>query len=63
MKKFKIPRVFIIQVACVFMFSVLIYHMFKLQIINGQDYAEETGQSFNKVIYEKSARGNIYDCN
>lgn len=63
MKKFKIPRVFIIQAACVFMFSVLIYHMFKLQIINGQDYAEETGQSFNKVIYEKSARGNIYDCN
>lgn len=63
MKKFKIPRVFIIQAACIFMFSVLIYHMFKLQIVNGQDYAEEYSQSFSKVIYEKSTRGNIYDCN
>lgn len=63
MKKFKIPRVFIIQAACIFMFSVLIYHMFKLQIVNGQDYAEEASQSFSKVIYEKAARGNIYDCN
>ncbi|MDE6615714.1 MAG: peptidase, partial [Lachnospiraceae bacterium] len=63
MKKFKIPRVFIIQAACIFMFSFLMYHMFKLQILNGQDYAEETSQSFSKVIYEKSARGNIYDCN
>ncbi len=63
MKKFKIPRVFIIQAACIFMFSILLYHMFKLQIVNGQDYAEEASQSFSKVIYEKGARGNIYDCN
>lgn len=63
MKKFKIPRVFIIQAACIFMFSILLYHMFKLQIVNGQDYSEEASQSFSKVIYEKGARGNIYDCN
>ena len=63
MKKFKVPRVFVIQIVCIVMFSVLIYHMFKLQIADGKDYNEETGQSFSKVIYEKSARGNIYDCN
>lgn len=63
MKKFKIPRVFIIQAACVFMFSVLVYYMFKLQIINGQDYAGEASQSFTRAVYERSARGNIYDCN
>ena len=63
MKKFKIPRVFIIQAACIFMFATLLYHMFKLQIVNGQDYAEEASQNFSKVIYEKGARGNIYDCN
>ncbi|MCI9080114.1 MAG: peptidase [Lachnospiraceae bacterium] len=63
MNKFKIPRVFIIQMVCVFMFSALVYHMFGLQIVDGQDYEKEASQSFNKVVYEKGTRGNIYDCN
>ncbi|MFG6393777.1 MAG: peptidase [Lachnospiraceae bacterium] len=63
MKNIKIPRTFIIQIVFVVLFSVLVYYMFKLQIINGQGYAEETDNSFTKTIKTKSARGNIYDCN
>lgn len=63
MKNIKVPRVFIIQVVFVVLFSVLIYYMFKIQIIDGQRYSEEANGSLDKIIKIKSTRGNIYDCN
>lgn len=63
MKNVRFPRVFIIQGVCIALFSVLIYRMFGLQIVNGQDYMEEAADNITRKISEKSARGNIYDCN
>lgn len=45
------------------LFSVLIYRLFSLQIIHGEEYKVNYAQKTEKNLILNSTRGNIYDCN
>ncbi len=56
-------RLFIILVAFFLLCSTLVYRLFDLQIVNGEDYLNNFRL---KIVRERSlpsTRGNIYDCN
>lgn len=45
------------------LFGILIYHLFDLQIIHGEDYQVNYAQKTEKTLVLNSTRGNIYDVN
>ncbi|MGN1187211.1 MAG: penicillin-binding transpeptidase domain-containing protein, partial [Lachnospiraceae bacterium] len=47
----------------IFLFGVLIYRLFNLQIVHGEDYQVNYAQKTEKTLVLNSTRGNIYDCN
>lgn len=51
----------IIMVVLIFMFSVLIFRLFNLQILNGDYYVANYVQKSIKEVNIPAARGNIYD--
>lgn len=56
-------RLFVILVAFFLLCSTLVYRLFDLQIVNGEDYLNNFRL---KIVRERSlpsTRGNIYDCN
>lgn len=60
----KLNRRFLLFVVAVMMlFGVLVYGLFDLQIINGEQYAMDTGSSSIKRIAIKGSRGMITDVN
>lgn len=54
-------RIFILAVVCTVLFSVLIYRVFNLQIVNSDKYVSEYTQKSEKTRYYTGTRGNIYD--
>ena len=56
-------RFILFSVAVMLLFGVLIYGLFDLQIVNGAEYAIETGSSSIKRIAIKGSRGMITDVN
>lgn len=50
-------------VLSVVLFGVLIYRLFNLQIVHGEDYQINYAQKTEKTLVLNSTRGNIYDCN
>jgi len=56
-------RFLFFAVAVMAMFGVLVYGLFDLQLVNGETYAMETGQSSIKRIAIKGTRGMITDTN
>ena len=63
LKKNSIPRHVILIIIFLFMFFVLIQKLFSLQIIHGQEYADNFSIMTTKTRTLKSTRGNIYDRN
>lgn len=57
------PRIIILQILMAGLFLLLIKQLWKLQIIDGKEYAENFELKITKTIVEKGTRGNIYDCN
>lgn len=57
------PRIIILQVMSVFLCMILLRQLWRLQIVDGETYAENFELKITKTIVEKGARGNIYDCN
>ncbi len=51
------------QILFVVLFSILVHHLFEVQIVNGQKYAEDFELRITRTIRDPSIRGNIYDCN
>lgn len=43
--------------------AVLLYRLWNLQVINGQDYADAYELKITKTVRDKNTRGMIYDCN
>ena len=43
--------------------AVLLYRLWNLQVINGQDYADAYELKITKTVRDKNTRGIIYDCN
>ena len=62
-KKLKINRTTILLVVFALMSFVLVRRLFELQIINGQEYANNFSLRTTKERTIKSTRGNIYDRN
>ncbi|MCR5420997.1 MAG: penicillin-binding protein [Lachnospiraceae bacterium] len=56
-------RLFMLALIISALFFVLIYRLFSLQIIHGEDYLNNFTLTIKKEISLKSARGNIYDRN
>lgn len=56
-------RLFPITLVYMFLFSVLVYRLFALQIVKGEVYQEKATASSTKEIDVPATRGNIYDCN
>ena len=56
-------RFLVLTTAVMAVFGVLVYGLFNLQIVNGDQYAEETGSRSIKRIAVKGSRGMITDVN
>ncbi|MBQ3516267.1 MAG: penicillin-binding protein, partial [Lachnospiraceae bacterium] len=56
-------RLFVLLIAFILLCSTLVYRLFDLQIVKGEDYLNNFRL---KIVRERSlpsTRGNIYDCN
>ena len=56
-------RIVILTAVLAILSSVLIYRLFTLQIVNGEDYLTNFALSIKKERVLGSARGEIFDCN
>ncbi|HIT14630.1 MAG TPA: peptidase [Candidatus Scatomonas merdigallinarum] len=56
-------RVIVLGAVFLAMSSILIVRLFQLQIVNGEEYADNFTILSTKERQLKSTRGNIYDCN
>ncbi len=54
-------RIFILTLICFGLFSILIYRVFNLQIVNSEKYASEYNQKSERTRFYRGTRGNIYD--
>lgn len=63
LKKLHIKRTTVLLCIFLGMSFILINKLFKLQIIQGQDYADKFSVRTTKTRYIKSTRGNIFDRN
>ncbi len=56
-------RLFALTVVFFALMIILVYRLFDLQIVNGQDYMDRFTIMSEKTITTNGQRGNIYDCN
>lgn len=56
-------RFFVLTTIIIFLFGVLIFRLFKLQIVNGEKFEEDFTMTIKKENDIASTRGLIYDCN
>lgn len=56
-------RLYILQIILGIFFSFLLYHLWNLQIVNGQKYVEDYELKVTRTVKENNMRGMIYDCN
>ena len=56
-------RIGIIAVAFGVLFSILIVHLFNIQIINGAKYSSGLNGSIEKIVSTPASRGRIFDRN
>lgn len=54
-------RILILQIVFVVMAAALLKHLWKLQVVEGEGYADAFKLRTTKTIVENGARGNIYD--
>ncbi len=62
-KKWKIERSSVLILLFILLSAILIHRLFVLQIINGQEYADNFSLQTTKERTLTSTRGNILDCN
>ena len=56
-------RLFVLATAMFFMFSLILFRIFSLQIVNGKEYQEDFVMKIKRELAVEATRGNIYDCN
>ncbi len=62
-KKLLTSRTFILGIVFTFLFSTLVVRLFRLQIIEGEDYQNDYMTLTEKTVRIASTRGNIFDKN
>ena len=63
---FQRPRMIRILILCglfLGLFAVLIFHLYDLQIVNGESYSSSYLEKIERTVKTPGARGNIYDVN
>jgi penicillin-binding protein 2 len=63
LKKIFSSRLFVLFVALLLMFALVLMRIFSLQIVNGRSYQENFILKIQKNLSINASRGNIYDCN
>lgn len=63
LKKFSMGRTTVLMVVFVLLSGILLHRFFTLQIIHGQEYADNFSLQTTKTRTLKATRGNIYDRN
>ncbi len=56
-------RVIIIGIFVLFLFCLLVYRLFVLQIVEGQEHLDSFNYKVERTIETSGSRGNVYDCN
>lgn len=56
-------RVIIIGIFVLFLFCLLVYRLFVLQIVEGQEHLDSFNYKVERTIETSGSRGNTYDCN
>ncbi len=56
-------RLVIVGILVIFLFCLLVYRLFVLQIVEGQEHLDSFNYKVERTIETSGSRGNIYDCN
>lgn len=56
-------RLVLVGVVVLFLFCLLAYRLFVLQIVQGEEHLESFNYKVERTIETSGSRGNIYDCN
>lgn len=56
-------RIAVVSVAMIVLFSILVVHVFNLQIIQGDEYKQKLATSIEKTVSTSASRGRIFDRN
>lgn len=56
-------RIILLQTMAFFLFGLLLYRTWELQIVKGEKYAEDFELKITRTVKDSSTRGLIYDCN
>ena len=63
LKSFFNNRIAVLIAVLIILFSILVVHLFNLQIIKGNEYKKSLNSSIEKVISTQASRGRIFDRN
>ena len=63
LKSFFNNRIAVLIAVLIVLFSILVVHLFNLQIIKGNEYKKSLNSSIEKVISTQAPRGRIFDRN
>lgn len=63
LKQYMSHRLFPLTIIFIVLFAVLIYRLFVLQIVNGQEYLDNFTYGQERTVTVAASRGNIYDRN
>lgn len=61
LKKVVKSRLFVVSILCIVMITSLVLRLFKLQIVEGENYQENYVQKTLKTVSVSGTRGDIYD--
>lgn len=56
-------RMYTMEILVAVLFLILLYRLWDLQIVQGEQYAEEFELRITRTVRESNTRGRIYDCN
>uniref|UniRef100_UPI004056EBE2 penicillin-binding transpeptidase domain-containing protein n=1 Tax=Agathobacter sp. TaxID=2021311 RepID=UPI004056EBE2 len=63
LSRFFKSRLFVLSAVMILMFGTILFRVFSLQVVNGEEYQENFEMRIEKTLSVNAARGNIYDCN
>lgn len=63
LKEYTKHRLFPLTILCIVLFGILVYRLFILQIVDGQEYLDNFTYRQERTVTVPAPRGIIYDCN
>lgn len=63
LKEYMKHRLFPLTIVCIVLFGILVYRLFILQIVDGQEYLDNFTYLQERTVTVPAPRGVIYDCN